>query len=248
MIVCLDIETGYDYSPEQREHHRQKLLAKLPTEVKADSRLTDPKKIEANLAKKRADLEKKKKEVDDQVQEWVDKTPLSPLTGRIVAVAVATKIVSDDSCNEITWKPEVFTAKTPDEEGPMLEAVGKFLREQRCSQLVTFNGKQFDLPYMMARAMKHQVEMEWKLPVKRWDRRHIDLRDTLTKGKLEAWSRQILGCGKLNGIDGSEVPKMAAKGEWDRLEKYAKQDVILNGQLYDRLLAVADVAPVRKDS
>jgi predicted PolB exonuclease-like 3'-5' exonuclease len=113
--------------------------------------------------------------------------------------------------------------------------------------LVTFNGRRFDVPVLVARCMRLGIPWPWYWREKSARIRynsdgHLDLSDELTDFGatppcgLDAWSRMIGLPGKTG--DGASVEGLAAAGEWERIGRYCAQDVRLTGALLLRWLLV----------
>jgi DNA polymerase elongation subunit (family B) len=104
-------------------------------------------------------------------------------------------------------------------------------------KLIGFNSFVFDIPYLIVRSFKYGI----RIPDIKG--KTIDLRFVLSygnkwaKGKLEDYSKLILGdrgC-KLKDCDGSKVKELWEQGECDKLKKYCNQDVFLTERIYERL-------------
>src|SRR5215470_8305901 len=93
-----------------------------------------------------------------------------------------------------------------DEKG-MLEDFSAFVEEVR-PQLVTYNGRSFDLPVLALRSLRHGVAMSWYYQGRGKDDAHLDLCDLLSDRaasrsiSLDAVARLIGLPGKI-GVDGS---------------------------------------------
>jgi len=108
--------------------------------------------------------------------------------------------------------------------------------------IVTFSGLSFDIPLLLRRSWYHNVK-----PTKNIDMRkyyignHVDVRavlsnwDTFAPGKLELYCNLKLGCGKTDGIDGSQVQAMWDEGKHDEIKKYCENDCFITWELYRSL-------------
>lgn len=101
--------------------------------------------------------------------------------------------------------------------------------------LVTWNGRGFDLPVIVMRALAHAVPIPWwyRDPAMRTrykETGHLDLMDSLADhgaGKytgLDAAARLIGLPGKA-GVDGTNVADLHARGELDAIVSYCLRDV-----------------------
>ena len=104
-----------------------------------------------------------------------------------------------------------------------LEPLSEILKE--ASLIIGFGIRRFDLPILKA-SLNFNIN---KIP-------HIDLLDEIEKNygrriSLDLLAKANLGVGKLS--HGLEAVKFYQAGDWDSLEKYCLQDVVLTRDLYD---------------
>lgn len=101
--------------------------------------------------------------------------------------------------------------------------------------LVTFNGRSFDLPVIVARSMLYGVDLRWYFASRDMRYRysevgHLDLCDALSDHgaakmvTLDAWARLIGLPGKANG-DGSQVAELYATEQLEAIANYCLADV-----------------------
>jgi len=111
-------------------------------------------------------------------------------------------------------------------------------------QLVTFNGRGFDLPVILMRAMRHGVAMGpyFRLPDYRYrytPRGHLDLADFLAEHgaarmtRLDAAARLIGLPGKV-GVDGSQIQGLFNAGQMEIIRNYCLCDVVQTAFLFLR--------------
>jgi 3'-5' exonuclease len=120
-------------------------------------------------------------------------------------------------------------------------------------QVVTYNGRAFDLPVMKARAMVHGVPLPSLHPpargrhggyFARYSDLHFDLYDQLADrgaakpGGLAGLCLANKIPGKLGGVDGSAVAAMMDAGQLDAVRAYVVHDVLSAYLLYLRLQAM----------
>lgn len=131
------------------------------------------------------------------------------------------------------WKPvqmKVLTGTEP-------EILQKFFGPLGTRDvIVTWNGRGYDLPVVIARALKHRVPMGWYFGSRDYRYRystagHLDLCDQLCdhgagrRWSLDAAAKLIGWPGKLD-TDGSQVAELYAAGELERIESYCLEDVV----------------------
>lgn len=107
------------------------------------------------------------------------------------------------------------------------------------TSIVTFNGFKFDLPVLMRRSMYLGVKYP-TLNIDRYRSPHIDIWQKLSfNGAIQAHSLAFyakrLGIGTLDKVDGADVAKLAAAGEWEAIREHCLSDVGLCHALANRL-------------
>lgn len=201
--LCLDIETYQDLEAP--------VLAEKLRYVKAPSNWVDKDKI--------------KKRVEESRQKLVDKAALDPTTGKIVAITVAVKVNEDPN-----W---VVTSFVGQDEQELLKIVDNLLIGCSINKLYTFNGKSFDVPFLIARSMKHNLGLHSRF-LNLAPRTHTDLFHMFGKqGSLHQWALAITGTGKIGS--GKDVASLAKAEDWKAIREYARFEMDLLAELVDRL-------------
>lgn len=136
-------------------------------------------------------------------------------------------------------EPEVRFAGTPEEERKALE----WLRDglEGCDKLVTWYGSGFDIPFLLARAALHGVDLRKLIEIQmldlcEWSRGHL----LLSSYKLESVAR-FFGVQReleFHGGDVSALSKLAARGDHEArklIVDHCKEDLLLLKRVYERL-------------
>lgn len=128
-----------------------------------------------------------------------------------------------------------------DEPG-MLEDFSQFVAKHR-PDLVTYNGRSFDLPVLALRSLRHGVPMGWyyqgRLRHRYSEDGHVDLCDMLSDHgaarsmSLDAVARLIGLPGKF-GVDGSQVEGLFQAGQLETIKRYCLADVAQTTLLFLR--------------
>jgi uncharacterized protein YprB with RNaseH-like and TPR domain len=168
----------------------------------------------------------------------------SPLTGEIVAVALM---------NPESGKGAVY-AQAPGVDPFDLEEDGvryvsktepEILEEfwkavSFYDQVVTFNGRGFDVPFLMVRSAIHKIRPSKNLMGNRYWDNHIDLYDRLgffgavrrTMG-LHMWCKAFgIESSKDGGISGYQVPEFFANKRYMEIARYCFDDVRATAELF----------------
>ncbi|HVR41905.1 MAG TPA: ribonuclease H-like domain-containing protein [Thermoanaerobaculia bacterium] len=177
---------------------------------------------------------------------------LSPFTGRIVAIGV---VNADDgrSCAmyEVPGQTELVTRRDGSRtlisgsEELLLKKFWDFLGER--DRFISFNGRQFDGPFLMVRSAIHGITPRRDLVGYRYSfHPNCDLREALNFwGSIH--SRQYrfnldLACksfgiqsSKREGLDGRAVETMYREGRFEDIAVYCLEDVRATAELYRRL-------------
>jgi hypothetical protein len=124
----------------------------------------------------------------------------------------------------------------------MLEDFSAFICRYH-PDLVTYNGRGFDLPVLALRSLRHGVAMSWyyqgRLRHRYSEEGHLDLCDMLSDHgaarslSLDAVARLIGLPGKV-GVDGSQVEGLYRAGKLDAIKSYCLADVAQTGLLFLR--------------
>jgi 3'-5' exonuclease len=138
-------------------------------------------------------------------------------------------------------------------ERQLLEDFSRFVGRAR-PVLVTYNGRSFDLPVIVMRALCHAIPLPWyyrdrDIRYRYSAEGHLDLCDWLADhgasraGKLDAIARLIGLPGKI-GVDGSQVEGLYQAGQLESIQKYCLADVAQTALLFLRFrLLQGQLAP-----
>jgi DNA polymerase elongation subunit (family B) len=195
--------------------------------------------------------------LDQQAQEYLLKsarTPeerelvpeqlsFSPLTGQIVAVAIlnpdtAKGAVYYQADGDQSESQEDGVTYVPGTEPELLERFWQ--AASFYEQFVTFNGRSFDVPYLMVRSAIHRIKPTKNLMANRYWDNHIDLYDRLgffgavrRTMSLHMWCQAFgIPSSKANGITGHEVPAMFREGRFYDIARYCFDDIRATAELF----------------
>jgi len=187
----------------------------------------------------------------EMLQEMKDGLGFSPLTGEIVAIGVLD--LERDKGVIYFQSPK----KTPEnfEEGkfvfkPMTE---KEMLEnfwegaKKYQEFISFNGRGFDVPFMVARSAVNKVKITKDLMSNRYlsnqrfGATHIDLFDQLSfygavrkRNSLHLWCRALgIESPKNKGIDGENVATLFKEGKYVDIARYNSDDLTATKKLYE---------------
>jgi uncharacterized protein YprB with RNaseH-like and TPR domain len=174
----------------------------------------------------------------------------SPLTAKIVALGVydtekhqGVVYFSAPDVELREYREENFLFK-PKTEQEMLVAFWEGVKKYK--EVVSFNGRGFDVPFMMIRSAANSVKPSVDLMAKRYldarsqPTRHIDLLDQLNfygavrrKGSLHLYCRAFgIRSPKANGITGDEVSGLFKEKKYKEIAEYNSWDLIATAELY----------------
>lgn len=186
-------------------------------------------------------------QTQEEIEEQKDQLSFSPLLAQIVAIAML---------NPDTQKGLVYF-QAPGKEVPPYEKEGvryevtsekemleRFWKDvEKYDAVVTFNGRQFDAPFVMLRSAIHGIRPTRNLIPYRYDvNSHIDLFDQLTfygalrrKMNLHFWTKAFgIASPKEGEVSGKDVKKMFLAQEYEKIAHYCMADVIATAELYRR--------------
>jgi len=188
--------------------------------VAAAANLKDPAKIAASIAERQAERD--------------EKLGLDPDCCQICAIGW--HVVGGDD-------PTCVIAKTEAEEAKGLRQLAQAYASpmgQQETRIVTFYGRQFDLPVLMRRAMYLGVKFP-KLNLDRYRSPHIDVWDALTyQGALRtahslSFYAKRMGFTTLDKVDGGDVAALAKAGNWNAIRDHCLSDVGLTHAVANKL-------------
>jgi hypothetical protein len=121
---------------------------------------------------------------------------------------------------------------------------------QKYDTFVTFNGYQFDAPYLMIRGAIHGVRPTVNLlsnrylSMQRGGKAHVDLIDQLSfygamrkKGSLHMWTRAFgISSPKSEEVNGHQVAEMFKEKKYLDIARYNAADIKATGDLYTKWL------------
>jgi DNA polymerase elongation subunit (family B) len=219
--LIFDIETG----PLDEAELKAIMPPFDPTAVKCGN-IKDPEKIAAKLAE--AELAHKR--------DFIDRAALDPLTGRVLAIGLMTQDAQ-------------FSVIADEDEATMLQEFWHVCRGDgvRLNNIIGFNSRGFDLPFLIRRSFKHRVEVPFGVRRGRyWSEEMIDLReewqlgDRQARGSLDMIAR-FLGIGKKNG-HGEEFSRLWRENRPKAIE-YLRTDLELTLGVAKALRVVAPTGP-----
>jgi 3'-5' exonuclease len=189
-------------------------------------------------------------EAERELEQIKQGLPLSPFLGEIVAISV---LDGENKGGTYFQAPEEKTEDFEEnglqyrvgDEREILERFWDIARHY--TTFVTFNGRGFDVPYLMIRAAVHGIRPSRDLLSNRYlsmqrGVAHVDLSDQLTfygamwrKPKLH-FATQAFGIEspKTGDIDGAHVPQAFKEKRYTEIARYCMADVVATKELYER--------------
>lgn len=176
----------------------------------------------------------------------------SPLTGQIVAVGV---LDIDREKGGVYYQSPLAKGERVEEDGILFEPLTEegIMRKfwevsSQYNVFVTFNGRAFDVPFLMVRSAVHNVPASKNLLAGRYlyqqhaDAIHIDLADQLSfygalrrKGSLHLWCRAFgIQSPKSGGITGDDVGLLFKKKKYMDIARYNVGDLRATRELFLR--------------
>lgn len=143
-------------------------------------------------------------------------------------------IVLSLSTKEIVPEKENFTYKTFTTEKELLEEFWRVTPNYE--QFVTYNGDNFDFPYLMIRSGINRVKMP--IEIKKWGSdKSIDLANRIKQNnrsfKLEMLCKAFnIENPKAKGVHGGDVSALYNAGEFNKIADYVARDAVATTELY----------------
>jgi DNA polymerase elongation subunit (family B) len=229
-----------------------------------------PQKLVFDIETVGADFDSLDEATQDNLTRWIEKEStneddyrialedlkqglgFSPLTGEIVAIGVLDyhkkqgavyyqapgKKIAEETENGVVLKQM--------SEAEMLKKFWEL--SQKYHHFITFNGRQFDAPFLMLRSAIHGIRPTKDLMRARYlyqqsaDAVHIDLYDQLSfygsmrrKGTLHLYTRAFgIKSPKEDGVTGDDVGKLFKEKKYLDIAKYNSRDLFATRDLYEK--------------
>lgn len=175
----------------------------------------------------------------------------SPLTGEIVALGI---LDIETEKGAVYFQSPGEKPEETEEGGIKLKAMSEkdilenFWRvAEKYTEFIDFNGKNFDVPFILTRSAIHKVKPSKNIMSNRYfgsqrpDAKHIDLLDELTyygavrrKGGLHLWCRAFgIKSPKAEGVTGDDVGRLFKEKKYLDIARYNVGDLLATKALYE---------------
>ncbi|MDR0927023.1 MAG: ribonuclease H-like domain-containing protein [Ignavibacteria bacterium] len=200
---------------------------------------------------------------EEEIETRLSWRSLTPLTGRILCIGMMIIEQTEDgwnvqkkgclSTNPDLQETEIFDEILVDDvkmqlsnERKVLEDFWKIMVHFHYPTLITFNGRMFDVPFIMLRSAVYQIRPPYNIMsgTKFNYPNHIDLIDELTFYSPQQWGATKkfnfdfyshsfgIVSPKSQGVNGAVVPEMFANGQIKEISEYCMRDVKATWELF----------------
>ena len=184
-------------------------------------------------------------DTEDEVKAVKEGLGFSPLTGEIVAIGM---LNPDSGRGAVYYQSPGVPQEPLEEEGIEYIAdtesgiLARFWDTVRhYDQVITFNGRGFDAPFLILRSAIHQIRPTKDLMPNRYNLSHCDLMDVLTfygavrrKFSLHMWCKAFgIKSPKEEGVTGYEVPALFKEQQYLRIARYCVGDLYATKDLFE---------------
>jgi len=191
-----------------------------------------------------AEKEKDPAVKEEKYDEAVRYLSLYPYTSKVIAISIydlskSKYLTYFESESPIEWNSEDNAAYYKGLPEPdILSSFWKIISQ--VDQVITFNGKYFDVPFLLLRSAVLRVKPSKLLSTSKYDNKtHIDLLDQLTfsgltkKFNLDFYCQSFgIQSSKNNEVNGMEVKTLYEAGKIKEIAQYCKEDVRATFELY----------------
>jgi predicted PolB exonuclease-like 3'-5' exonuclease len=192
---------------------------------------------------------------DEDKQNTIDSLVFNPFTSRIVAIGML-DYKEDKGCVLLNTEGKVEIESSKEninyicgDEKSIVELFWKTIRDKGYNLFVTFNGREFDCPFIMLRSLILKIKPTFNLmrgsdfTFKDY---HIDLLKELTfnrhsptgarrKFSLDFYCNQLgIKSPKSMGVSGDKVGELFENKEYETLANYCIGDVIAEAELLNK--------------
>ncbi len=193
-----------------------------------------------------------KEEYSRMLEDLKNGLGFSPLTGEIVTIGV---LDTDKNKGGVYFQAPKTKLERFEEDGIAFEPMTEKAMLERFWEIakqydvfITFNGRGFDVPFLMVRSAIHGIRPTKNLMAGRYlyqqhaEAIHIDLLDQLSfmgavrrKGSLHLWTRAFgIKSPKSEGVTGDDVGALFKKKKYLDIARYNLGDLIATKTLYEK--------------
>lgn len=192
-------------------------------------------------------------ESEDELEEAKERLSFSPLTGEIVAIGILNPDTNKGAVYLRNSELRIQNAELEEgikvETGDERQILEKFWETIKpYNYFISFNGRTFDVPFLMIRSAILGVKPTKNLMSNRYlssqkyDATHVDLLDQLTfygavrkKFNLHFWTKSFgIKSPKEEGITGEDVSRLYKEGKLLEIAKYNLGDLKATKELYEK--------------
>ena len=170
---------------------------------------------------------------------------LSPLTGEVVTIGM---LNPETGMGRVLFQNKEEEEIEFEEKGPKyISGTEKVILEKfwelikNYDQVITFNGRNFDGPFLSLRSAKYRINPTKNLFGYRYSyKKHCDLLEQLTfygatrRYSLDFYAKFFgIKSSKKDGIDGSMVDKLYQEGKYLEIARYCARDLATTAELYE---------------
>ncbi len=184
-------------------------------------------------------------ETEEEIKTVKEGLSFSPVTGEIVAIGM----LNPESNKGAVYYQSPEIIQEPVEENGIeyiadTEAgiLSRFWEAaSHYSQIITFNGRGFDAPYILIRSAIHKIRPTKDIMPNRYNLSHADLIDLLTfygavrkKFSLHMWCNAFgIKSPKEEGVTGHDVPDLFRDKQFLTIAKYCVGDLYATADLFE---------------
>jgi len=183
---------------------------------------------------------------EEEKEDAIKRLGLYPLTGEIVTIGL---LNPDTMKGQILFQDKDQKIANFQENGFSFEAgterdiLDKFWQAVKSyDQIITFNGRTFDIPFLMLRSAVNSIRISRNLMGYRYDfKKHCDLLEQLTfygatrKYSLDFYAKSFgISSSKDGGTDGSMISDLYKEGKYLEVARYCSRDLFTTKELYER--------------
>lgn len=225
-MITVDIETYKDVSDPN-------YISWKLSNIKAPSNYKDPVAIERNIG--------------EQKLEALEKFALNPLTGRIILIGILLDKIpplyeeKDFIKYSVNGESVYYIGFDDADEVKLLSKWWQLFSWYTLndSLMVTYNGKQFDLPFILHRSIILNVKIPRKIQMKNYLSKydhsvHFDGFNWFGSGSLVEWSYR-LGAGDSLQRDGGKIGGWYEAGKMDLIKDKNKIDLAQSYSIYQKV-------------